>query len=1642
MTFKNHDAKARDARSKLVGFSAPSGFGGGAVATSHAAGSSLSYLADAPDLSIISDPNVIVSFKNLFKKDNTTKSKGLADLISFAQAHPNEQDGGVEDAILEVWVQLYPRISIENDRRIRDLSHKLQFELLKSAKKRMEKHLSKVAGAWLAGTFDADKAVVRTASQGLATFLNTEDKVLLFWKKCQPQILHYANEAVVETPHTLSDARLTKPEDAETKFYRVISCSFSLVVSLLQKLSRPDTEKYDVEYQTFFASAIGSRACTFATAEDSRVRKTVYELLLFSLEKRQELLQPHLAKIRKVLVSDALKKPQIGSAVELLAVLIEMTRIDGEFWGSKDSPYTKLRPFVEKGSQLGPPSFWQGLDKLLATLPSTQVAPDIVSEFLKSLRAGISRRDEARSNGPHAWACYLNATFRLSQHFESDPVTRSNIIAQNVSPLTRHYVLSDDRQGEWSGGVDVPTLCRAYKLAAVPSDELLMGALATEWKELANALISRLSNSLPEVSKEFEVSQKKIVEDGKRWFSVVTAISRSLTTPTSQPGSYVPDYTVGPTCSLIREAAGILRRRNLKPFGVATILMSALQQTPQLFDPELSGSWSSLLPLQSDEDMAMLLSSPSAEIVITCVVVALEGDVAGATSEWCTTMRLLLHQKQNYKTAGLVAKMISSNAAKTLVQGLEELQDYLEDSMTSTIQGGAGAWELFDTTLQWDALNASGLHKVASNAVQASDDGAAPNPRAIECLVKRKPAVFSEDETLHLTLVTKLLAMMEVEDSTAASQAKQLHDLLSGQASDRPSVLTIVHENLERPGPNSLGIHTLVQQAIAVFKSSEIDVEQVYPNTNIWMQELLHFLGGDLNPSLALTSNIGGAYFLARGSGDSLGVRPRRDQKGLSVPARMALYTTALFYNGASIENLPQRFQAEILFLLYLVVEMASDQMALNNKDGLFSTLGDIELLNVVEDFITSTRKIIKDVFARHGQWNIGKGDSLLDELIGIMMQQARSTTAIGVYSARALSEVLEAFSDAHARSNIAEEWIASLDIMKVTPETVLPLVAILAGYGESLARSKSVTNLLNRIISDIAGAKVEAEKTLLLLLVLNACMPIFELGELPVANNRLVFAVKQITSWFEVAPDKVGVPISTESCRALQRLLPCIREVYGPYWERTVEYCLGLWTDAARDDEEERLPYLHTSLKLLSGLKAMHEPNDDLVDALEAHAEVINQGLLDLLKIPVFSISQPQRVVHELLYRETTKIPAEQFKDLSELYSLVASESKEIQTAGFLIIDRVLPAAQEQISFDAVLEKRQAKLPDELTSLLLDAPTLDAYPEEILVQFPAPIRTYLLAWKLIFDTIESAAHKVRGDYTDGLRADEALVPLMDFMFDVLGHTIANPINIDKEGFTVDNIENYDVQVADSMMEERNMHWLLIHLFFKTLQFVPGLFKAWFLNCKSKPTKIVIEAWIQKYFSPIIISQALAEVAKWSETQELTEADEKALITKVNYAQCEVTAAYPFDDDGEDHNATILVKVKSTYPLESVDVIGLNRLGCNERQWQSWLRITHGIITMSNGALIDGLLAFRRNVVAALRGHVECAICYSYVAADKKMPDKKCPTCKNIFHSDCLAKWFASSGQQTCPLCRTHMEFIGMKVKGPITSRAMQNDVR
>lgn len=67
--------------------------------------SSLSYLVEPPSFTAVSDPQVVVAFKNVLKKDSTTKAKALEELVAYTQGHPYDSEGGVEDALLSVWVR-------------------------------------------------------------------------------------------------------------------------------------------------------------------------------------------------------------------------------------------------------------------------------------------------------------------------------------------------------------------------------------------------------------------------------------------------------------------------------------------------------------------------------------------------------------------------------------------------------------------------------------------------------------------------------------------------------------------------------------------------------------------------------------------------------------------------------------------------------------------------------------------------------------------------------------------------------------------------------------------------------------------------------------------------------------------------------------------------------------------------------------------------------------------------------------------------------------------------------------------------------------------------------------------------------------------------------------------------------------------------------------------------------------------------------------------------------------------------------------------------------------------------------------------------------------------------------------------------
>jgi hypothetical protein len=449
-------------------------------------------------------------------------------------------------------------------------------------------------------------------------------------------------------------------------------------------------------------------------------------------------------------------------------------------------------------------------------------------------------------------------------------------------------------------------------------------------------------------------------------------------------------------------------------------------------------------------------------------------------------------------------------------------------------------------------------------------------------------------------------------------------------------------------------------------------------------------------------------------------------------------------------------------------------------------------------------------------------------------------------------------------------------------------------------------------------------------------------------------------------------------------------------------------------------LPYVTQSLELYSALRSLAEsddPNDDILDSWKERQGDLSAGLINLLKhaqdmVGDFSLPLERhihfRAVIGLLSKELAKVPLEYVGSAEELYPLLCVESSKLQQTAFGILHKQIPAAQEQVSIDAALDKKAARMPEELLSLILDAPTdVDLTNESMALS----LRGYLLSWLLVFDHFDNASFKVKNDYAAQLKEGNYLSALLDFTFEFLGHSRGKPIKFSPK----DDITKWEEFPGD---KTRMAQRLLANLYSLSLQHLPSLTKAWYIHCKSRPVSVSLQAWTEKYISPRVRQTALESVKEWARSQANEDPDSPFRVN-VKSRALEIYAYYTFDEQ----TMSMRITLPPAYPLVQAKIEGITRFVVTEQKWQSWLHASRGAITIFNGSLIDALTTFRRNVDGAIKGHTECAICYSIVGPDKKVPDKRCAVCKNLFHGGCLFKWFKSSGSSTCPLCRTQISY-------------------
>jgi E3 ubiquitin-protein ligase listerin len=714
-------------------------------------------------------------------------------------------------------VELYPKLAIDHSRRVREVAHHVQHEMTARVKKRMEKHMPSIISTWFAGISDRDRAVSKAARDGLASFLNTDDKILKCWRLFQEQILQYAHNALDETPQSLCDERSMSADEIQETYLRVLGSSASLVERLLSQLNKSDLLKCQDQYDRYF-NHNPTKLWGLISCEDAYVRKVVAQLLVVCLKKQHGAVEANLGVISQAFIGEGLSASQTTSASQLLQALVPLTIAYPDVWTSRYKVISrrvalvKLEGFIAKGSQGGPPTYWKSLEALFPHFPIGVLPKDAISlaDFLASLRDGVNHREEPRSNAEAAWTSYFGIANFLVKTLAPDGSSQGQLFQDAVFPVFEHYVHPSLESSKWSLAHNTTSLAKAFVMCATATDVALRQSFRQEWQRLTNEFISRLRTSLPEQSKDYEVSQASIVAEAQRWFSLMNEVFNLL------PGDEVNQILQQHAREIITAAISAITSRNGKAYSAAATVEAALRLTPSLF--RLLENEQSLKTF-FERDLNGLLVSPSMKYLVSIL------HAFGCFPEHKTLFAkiwqsavcsiLQLPEEEEEQKLRAIITLIASHDVETIATLNRELQTYLYKTCLKALYGTRlGAWPLFETAVTFDTIAPEQRRWLLEQIITSLDIGSKHLEyayRAMELFVQKNEALL-HDHAIHMMLLIKLLALSEIENSSpVSSKAVAMRALMVPNAADvektkaaRDRVVQLVHNELEAASPQSL----------------------------------------------------------------------------------------------------------------------------------------------------------------------------------------------------------------------------------------------------------------------------------------------------------------------------------------------------------------------------------------------------------------------------------------------------------------------------------------------------------------------------------------------------------------------------------------------------------------------------------------------------------------------------------------------------------------------------------------------------------------------------------------------------------------------------------------------------------------------
>jgi len=272
----------------------------------------------------------------------------------------------------------------------------------------------------------------------------------------------------------------------------------------------------------------------------------------------------------------------------------------------------------------------------------------------------------------------------------------------------------------------------------------------------------------------------------------------------------------------------------------------------------------------------------------------------------------------------------------------------------------------------------------------------------------------------------------------------------------------------------------------------------------------------------------------------------------------------------------------------------------------------------------------------------------------------------------------------------------------------------------------------------------------------------------------------------------------------------------------------------------------------------------------------------------------------------------------------------------------------------------------------------------------------YLLAWRVIICLIEQAGEELRPRYSEFLRSQGHLEQLLNHLFRLL------PTSISLLEKTFQPIP----LLVSSASSSHEIQQLSGSCWVSVCRHLPALARQWWQGL-DRTAKEMVEKVTCSTVAPMLWREEARAIAGSEASDNMT--------LKVRDSVREVVATYTIDEGSME----LVVSLPSNHPLGGLTVESGRRVGVDTGQWRKWMLQLTTFLTHQNGTILDGLNLWKRNVDKRFEGVEECYICFYILhGTNHQLPKLGCRTCKKKFHSACLYKWFSTSNNSSCPLCR------------------------